>query len=356
MDTKKLLFKTLCLILFLSDGLVATGPIKIDKPDKEKGEIGLKDENDIMRRLKLLETSQDDIKEENQKLKDENRKLREDLDNLRSDISSEKTRTDSYFTYLQSQINDQRDKNKHLEKNIYSTQTHSEGLQDRNKQHDRITQSFESVAEAGTIESTSNNHSNLQSKINPLSAPENSKDVKPNITETEHNQAFRRLQRSYKSLERNIGSGEHRIKRAQNEVNIAFYAVIGDHHVQHAGINQNIVFDKVITNLGNAYNKYSGDFKAPVSGTYVFSATLMAYDSQTAHYRIMSNGTDVGNMYLHGTGGATTAMTVILQLNKGDDVFLQNIDSDKPLHGYAYSTFSGYLLQQDFSATEIVGK
>ncbi|XP_045174446.2 complement C1q-like protein 4 [Mercenaria mercenaria] len=155
-----------------------------------------------------------------------------------------------------------------------------------------------------------------------------------------------------------LDADEQRIVRRENEVIVAFYATVGQHHIEHAGANQAIVFDDVITNLGTAYSKYAGDFRAPVSGTYVFSVTLMAYGGHTTHYRIVKNGTGMGNIYLRGQDGAYTssALTTVLELKQGDSVSVQNIDPDEYLFGYAYNAFSGFLLQQDFSNQAIVGK
>lgn len=155
-----------------------------------------------------------------------------------------------------------------------------------------------------------------------------------------------------------LAAQEFRIARAENEVNVAFYAAVGSHHIEHAGANQPIVFDDVITNLGNAYNKFAGDFRAPVEGTYVFSVTLMAYGAHTTHYRITQNGQGKGNIYLRGQDGAytTSAMTAVLELKQGDNVTIQNVDADEYLYGYAYSTFSGFLLYQIYPNTGVVGK
>jgi hypothetical protein len=132
-----------------------------------------------------------------------------------------------------------------------------------------------------------------------------------------------------------------------------------NNHILHAGVNQILVFDHVITNLGNSYNNHNGNFIAPVSGTYVFSVTVMSRYHVNAHLRLVKNGQTVSYLYVSGSeaGYDTTSQTAVLLLQKGDDFCIQNIDSDKDLNGDHYSSFSGFLLQQDYSAGEvIVGK
>ncbi|KAL4217942.1 biological adhesion [Mactra antiquata] len=153
-----------------------------------------------------------------------------------------------------------------------------------------------------------------------------------------------------------IENGVRQANGADTEQGVAFYATLTN-HLTHIGVNQNIVFDKVYTNVGNAYNVYSGDFRAPVSGLYVFSTTLLAYASHTTQYHIVKNGSQVGNLYLHGSGSPhmTDSLTIVLYLNVGDDVAIKNLYADESLNGYEYCTFSGFLLQRDTILTNIVG-
>ncbi|XP_060593556.1 uncharacterized protein LOC132748024 [Ruditapes philippinarum] len=64
-----------------------------------------------------------------------------------------------------------------------------------------------------------------------------------------------------------------RIRLVENEQNVAFFATLSN-HLEHAGVAQTFVFERVVTNVGNGYNNLNGNFVALVSGTYVFSATL----------------------------------------------------------------------------------
>ncbi|XP_053380337.1 heavy metal-binding protein HIP-like [Mercenaria mercenaria] len=108
----------------------------------------------------------------------------------------------------------------------------------------------------------------------------------------------------------------HRIRRAENENPVAFFATLSQ-HLNHAGAHQSITFDNVVTNIGNAYNSHFGSFTAPVSGTYVFSVTLFSMYHSNYHAQFVKNGQGIT---------------------------------------WLYSTFAGFLLQEDFASVAVVGK
>lgn len=150
---------------------------------------------------------------------------------------------------------------------------------------------------------------------------------------------------------------QNRIRQAELERPVAFLAALTA-HMEHAGANQNIAFDRVITNLGNAYNSHAGAFLAPVSGVYLFSTTLLSFGGTNAHFRVQHNGNAVTLIYQQGSTGPyeTASMTVVLQLAKGDDVSITNVDSDITIHGSSYTSFTGVLLQEIYDEQTIVGK
>jgi len=152
--------------------------------------------------------------------------------------------------------------------------------------------------------------------------------------------------------------GNNRIRRAENEMTVAFFAKVGQHHIDHIGKNQSIAFDDVVTNVGNAYNPHFGSFVAPVAGTYIFSVTLMAYGNHITHYDFALNGHRMSMIYVRAdsSNNAVSSQTIALQMKQGDDLSVRNIDAGESLHGYGYSSLTGFLLQQDYNPGTIVGR
>ena len=130
---------------------------------------------------------------------------------------------------------------------------------------------------------------------------------------------------------------------------IAFFATLSSPQL-HVGVHQPVVFDNVITNIGNGYHSHVGTFIAPVSGTYVFSVTLMTGWNQAAGYEIVKNGSMISRIYnsVQTSGYNSGSQTFILQLKQNDDIVIQNSNSDKNNHGDHYSTFAGFLLRQHY--------
>ena len=139
---------------------------------------------------------------------------------------------------------------------------------------------------------------------------------------------------------------------------VAFFATLSK-DLQHAGQNQPVVFDRVVTNVGNAYNSHVGSFTAPVSGFYVFSVSLLNYPGHTTGYQFHKNNDLISSIFLHAPDAShyeSTSQTVVIQLTKGDDVTLRNMSVDENLRGSNYSTFAGFLVWEDLSQPAVVGK
>ena len=156
----------------------------------------------------------------------------------------------------------------------------------------------------------------------------------------------------FKALGKSINMG--RIRRSENEMDVAFFATLASHQT-HVGVQQAILFDHVITNIGNTYHNHLGSFIAPVSGTYVFSVSLLTWD-KAATYTISKNGSAVSQIFCDARKSVyeSTSQTVILTLSQNDDISVRNQDAEGQTHGQHYSTFAGFLLKQEFSPA-IVG-
>ena len=126
---------------------------------------------------------------------------------------------------------------------------------------------------------------------------------------------------------------------------IAFMATAT--HDQHKlADTQVIVFDNVITNIGEAFVNYTSTFTAPVDGIYTFHTTILTgkgletwgYIDVNCTPRVRYNAQGTGKIY------ASTTQTLIVALVKGDHVSVRNSGGDGELYGKHYTSFSGYLV------------
>ncbi|KAL4226975.1 hypothetical protein ACF0H5_014951 [Mactra antiquata] len=149
------------------------------------------------------------------------------------------------------------------------------------------------------------------------------------------------------------------LRQAENESPIAFTASLGN-HFQHAGINQAFRFENVITNVGGAYDKFTGVFKAPLAGVYVFSTTVVAMNEIHAHAALFKNDQQLNIMYVGSRVGNadTSSATITLELQTGDDISVRAIQNDgTAFYGDNHNLFTGFLLQQTYgNVPSVIGK
>ena len=129
---------------------------------------------------------------------------------------------------------------------------------------------------------------------------------------------------------------------------VAFLAaIVNQGKVEHLGVNQNIIFDTVLTNVGGSFNVNHGIFTVPHSGIYLISATVLSWVDTEVHACIMVNGKRTVSIFGHGSAGRHEQGTqvAVLQLAVGDTVTVENIDTpDTPVYGNRYTSFTGVLL------------
>lgn len=120
----------------------------------------------------------------------------------------------------------------------------------------------------------------------------------------------------------------------------------------HPGQHQTVIFDSVVTNVGNHYNQYSGMFTVPESGNYVFSWHIISVPNGHIFSDIVVNSSIKGATEADARGSkAISSATglVVVQVNKNDIVFIRTntVDSIQgAIVSYpdVRSTFSGWLL------------
>lgn len=131
---------------------------------------------------------------------------------------------------------------------------------------------------------------------------------------------------------------------------VTFFATLTD-NILNMGAHQNIVFDNVVTNEGDAYNPHHGIFVAPVTGTYVFTPTILAYNNAEVWCDLAVNNVAVARVYARGTDNRHDqgSITAVVSLTAGDDVAVQSTRNADSIYGepVSYTAFSGFLLAQE---------
>ncbi|ESN98706.1 hypothetical protein HELRODRAFT_188887 [Helobdella robusta] len=129
---------------------------------------------------------------------------------------------------------------------------------------------------------------------------------------------------------------------------VAFFVGL-QKEIQSVTNHTTVVFDKILTNVGNGYDQKTGKFKAPVSGTYFFNVVVSANTkdrlaSQAAVILVKNGGMIVTVWAEAFPNWATSSNVAILNLVKDDQVWLFLINRAPNLYGNMYSSFSGFLL------------
>ncbi|XP_039466349.1 complement C1q tumor necrosis factor-related protein 3-like isoform X2 [Oreochromis aureus] len=143
----------------------------------------------------------------------------------------------------------------------------------------------------------------------------------------------------------------HDIKQQLQVKRVAFSASLldkGDGHTGPFNAHTTLIFKRVFTNIGNAYNPHTGIFTAPVRGAYHFEWYIGAHGdaSHGTCAVLFKNGEHIFSAWEHQPshfGTSSNAATLVLEV--GDQAFLRlwinNKIYDNQNH---HSTFSGHLI------------
>ncbi|CAC5419143.1 C1QL [Mytilus coruscus] len=114
------------------------------------------------------------------------------------------------------------------------------------------------------------------------------------------------------------------------------------------GAGEIVKFNKVITNVNNDYDPSTGIYTAPKPGVFQFSCTVMTPSGKTLHVGLWKNDTKTVTIYPGQTGYNMGTQNTILELKKGDKVYIKQFGSGKEIFSLSvdsYSVFSGYLIR-----------
>uniref|UniRef100_A0A669F8D8 C1q domain-containing protein n=1 Tax=Oreochromis niloticus TaxID=8128 RepID=A0A669F8D8_ORENI len=144
----------------------------------------------------------------------------------------------------------------------------------------------------------------------------------------------------------NVGAGE-RVEDFFKQV--AFSASLldqGDGYTGPFNAHTTLIFKYVVTNIGNAYNKHTGIFTAPVRGVYHFLWTIYGHGEIPVGAVLFRNEEHISLAYERprsGAGSASNAASLLLEA--GDQVSVRLYTQSRIADSQnRQTTFSGHLI------------
>lgn len=107
--------------------------------------------------------------------------------------------------------------------------------------------------------------------------------------------------------------------------NVAFFSYM-DHDLPTPSPDHTLVFDVSPTDTGNHYNKFTGIFTAPHSGTYVFTWTSYCVSGGFTYLQAVVNDIVLDSSYCNAAGAQyhrSITGTVVANINQSDAVFIR---------------------------------
>lgn len=127
---------------------------------------------------------------------------------------------------------------------------------------------------------------------------------------------------------------------------VVFHAELGSYKTYQKGSIW--IYDKVNTNVGNAYDPSTGKFTAPTNGIYQFNWYTLSDPKATSHAGLFVNGEIKARQASNNSGGSyqfiTAGSSIALLLSKGDEVYIRYV------YGYTanlrsqWTAFGGVLI------------
>ena len=107
-----------------------------------------------------------------------------------------------------------------------------------------------------------------------------------------------------------------------------------------------VKFNNAKTNVGGNYNPNTGLFIAPKPGLYEFSVNFVKHEAndQFMALKLMKNNEVIARGHSASVPLTAGSMRAIVNLSKGDNVFVSHSNHVATVHGNDYSMFSGRLL------------
>ena len=121
---------------------------------------------------------------------------------------------------------------------------------------------------------------------------------------------------------------------------------------QTGNVGDILLFPTIRSNIGNDFNVATGKFTCRIRGVYLFSFHIMFDDnSGPTRIQLKKDGERIVSVYNDDRDQtyATESNGAILELDVGDEVWLEFVRSSGTVHDNSnnhYTSFSGFLLQE----------
>ncbi|XP_052099185.1 complement C1q-like protein 3 isoform X3 [Mytilus californianus] len=114
-----------------------------------------------------------------------------------------------------------------------------------------------------------------------------------------------------------------------------------------SNIKDIVKFDDAKINIGGGYDSRTGIFTAPRNGIYIFSCTIMATGNNDVQFQLNKNDQLYTGGYAAKSNYGAQTVNSLVELKTGDKVYVKHrTGKAENVHGYHFSTFSGYLLSK----------
>lgn len=124
---------------------------------------------------------------------------------------------------------------------------------------------------------------------------------------------------------------------------VAFFAKNTKHKTVTGG--HKLTYDTVVTDTCHNFDKGTGTFTCPKPGVYIFHFNVLNDANKLAYLFLYKNGVEVVRVYADDKGGYESGSnTALLQLKKGDKIYVYVPVNRAATFYEQYNTFSGHII------------
>ena len=112
--------------------------------------------------------------------------------------------------------------------------------------------------------------------------------------------------------------------------------------------NSLVIFDGIVSNVGNHYSTDTSIFTCPYNGLFLFSLSFNAYDKDDMEAEIMLENEGLVMVLANSNGFSQASGIVLTECNVGDIIWVRCVRGGDSMYGnqtYRWSHISGTIIQ-----------